>query len=418
MTGIFDRTAWLRCGVSLGLLLLISACAGEDDASSTSTVIRDSAEVRIIEFGERLGGGAIGWTFTGPPEYGVDNDETDPDYQLFEVVDAMSTGDGGLAIANSGTHEIRFYDAFGDYEGSYGRLGDGPGEFRNIGWMRYTVRGEIAVGDRRARRITVFDRDRELVRTVDMSAATGSASDVDNAFSSPPDPLAMLFDGSTLAATYAPYPGNFEGAVRLDVTLWRIGPEPGGPVRVGGWLNDEAFLFSTGDFVSVSERAFSRSTYVDFDGSGFWVGDNDTWEIRGYGASGALHTIIRRDDPPLPVTEELVLQEMEARYRDVDDGPRKEQMITEQLELERHETMPAFGDLRVVPDGAVWVQEFARTASQQRFWISIDLESGTLGRLVLPTRFRVLRFEREHVILVETDEFGRESVHRYGLRSR
>lgn len=113
-------------------VLATAACADSGAVPDGSAhTVRDSAGIEIVESGAigsvapvelrdpLLDLGAV----DGPAEY------------LFSWVGAVALlDDGRLAIADR-SNRIRFYESDGSYFGSFGREGDGPGEFRGIRGM-------------------------------------------------------------------------------------------------------------------------------------------------------------------------------------------------------------------------------------------------------------------------------------------
>src|SRR5687768_2934188 len=75
---------------------------------------------------------------------------------LFGAFSVDRTSDGRIVVANSGTSEVRIYDARGVHLRTMGRRGDGPGEFRAL--LRLgVIRGDtILAYDWRHGRITWF----------------------------------------------------------------------------------------------------------------------------------------------------------------------------------------------------------------------------------------------------------------------
>jgi hypothetical protein len=66
-----------------------------------------------------------------------------PEYQLHDVGGATRLEDGRVVIANRGSSELRVYDRKGSYLESWGRDGDGPGEFRHLHVMRRLNDGRL-----------------------------------------------------------------------------------------------------------------------------------------------------------------------------------------------------------------------------------------------------------------------------------
>lgn len=114
------------------LVLLVATGCGDDSASETDLAagpsVTDSAGIRIVQNGAPDPDRSI-LVGDGPTvEIGVvDGDDA---YQLFRVSDARRLSDGGFAVANGGTRELRIYDADGTHRATAGGAGEGPSEFR------------------------------------------------------------------------------------------------------------------------------------------------------------------------------------------------------------------------------------------------------------------------------------------------
>ena len=61
------------------------------------------------------------------------------EYQLYRVGRPVRLSDGRIAVPNSGSHEVRLFDASGRFLRSVGRLGSGPGEFGEFSALRLCV---------------------------------------------------------------------------------------------------------------------------------------------------------------------------------------------------------------------------------------------------------------------------------------
>src|ERR1051325_349587 len=57
-----------------------------------------------------------------------------PETEFFRIRAAWRLNDGSVAVVDGGTSEIRVFSPRGVYRYSFGRTGEGPGEFRNIDW--------------------------------------------------------------------------------------------------------------------------------------------------------------------------------------------------------------------------------------------------------------------------------------------
>jgi hypothetical protein len=87
-----------------------------------------------IAFAAQLQAGIPAWSVSPTPTLTVEDDGT-PATQFVRVMGVARLSSGGIAIANRGTNDIRIFDARGRHVTTFGRTGDGPGEFRRIDWI-------------------------------------------------------------------------------------------------------------------------------------------------------------------------------------------------------------------------------------------------------------------------------------------
>ena len=88
-----------------------------------------------------------------------------PEYLFYQAYGGVVLSDGRIVVANSGTFELRFYDATGKHLLSTGREGDAPGEFRICELAGAFAGDSLLAYDLRLRRATVFGPDGMLARS-------------------------------------------------------------------------------------------------------------------------------------------------------------------------------------------------------------------------------------------------------------
>ena len=101
----------------------------------------------------------------------VDGDES----SFFRIADVTRLQDGRFLVANAGSGELKFFDPRGGFLRSFGRRGEGPGEFRNLKKVVEWESGGIAAFDVGLGRVTVLSGDGELERTYDVTRKLGEA---------------------------------------------------------------------------------------------------------------------------------------------------------------------------------------------------------------------------------------------------
>lgn len=112
----------------LGAILVLSACDSRE-ATESRFVVRDSAGV---EWARSFNPLHRSLQVDATPRISIEGDFAEPDYVLFGARYAAHLSDGGMVIGNRGTRELFFFSATGEFEGVFGRGGDGPGEFQRL----------------------------------------------------------------------------------------------------------------------------------------------------------------------------------------------------------------------------------------------------------------------------------------------
>jgi hypothetical protein len=142
------------------VVLLAAACSA--DGAPPAVVVRDSAGVRITEIAVSLGEARSRWSISSEPILDIGVEHGDAAYEFDGIASAGRLTDGTIAIANSGSGQIRVFDAEGRYLRSMGGLGQGPGEFNRIAWMQIGSSDTVLVIDPELRRVTAFGSGGEL----------------------------------------------------------------------------------------------------------------------------------------------------------------------------------------------------------------------------------------------------------------
>ncbi|UCF41612.1 MAG: hypothetical protein JSW43_04590, partial [Gemmatimonadota bacterium] len=195
-----------------GAFLITLGGCGRDTARQ-SAIVRDSAQIQIVEYALGAATDLPAWGLAPEPLLQIGVLEGDPEYQLHRVTGAARLPDGGVVVANGGTHELRFYDAAGRFSHAVGRKGGGPGEFANLSAL-WTVAGDSLVAwDWGASRMSFFDAAGGFARTVAITIVEGRGL---------PLPVGRFPDGQLLVAAIGfPTPGVNSGVLQDTAALYR-----------------------------------------------------------------------------------------------------------------------------------------------------------------------------------------------------
>jgi len=111
---------------------LITACSG-DALLKSSTIVRDSAGVQIVETAGDVWSTPSRWVIAEEPIVRIGAAEGDDAYLFSGVRGIAALSDGRFVVANAGDQSLRWYDAEGRFLFRRGGPGQGPGEFSQLG---------------------------------------------------------------------------------------------------------------------------------------------------------------------------------------------------------------------------------------------------------------------------------------------
>lgn len=394
--GLRGRT--LSAAALLGLLL--AGCGG--DAPPPEIAVVDSAGVRIVT---NPSFDPPAWP-VGAPTLELGTVEGEGPEQFYRVAGAAWLERDGrrlLALANAGSGEIRLFDEAGTWVESWGRQGEGPGEFGAVGPIWRLPGDSLLVWDGRLERMTVLGPDGAYVRQ----------------FRRPPvlnaEPAGRFGDGSIL----------FSGAqfvigddVRpMDLALSRVDAD--GSVDT---LPTETY----GEFgpvgpegrTMIAQPIFGSITVVVADGDGYWVVPGTDPQVRRHAPDGELRTIARWRLGDRSVSgeaaarfRERALEGLEGEAREIRRMQLADRPVAEEFATTGYAFSGHAGELWVAPPD--WPPNDSTTE-----WRVIDPEGRLAGRVTLPKfpdRFIPLLVGPDHVVGNARSELGVEYVRVYPI---
>lgn len=361
--------------------------AGALDSTATfpdqSAPDRDRAGVRIVSNAATAG---LRVELTGQPALRIGAAFRDT-VTFFRVVGGVLTDDG-LIIANSGSHEVMYFDARGELIRRVGREGNGPGEFRNIVWIQSRSDGGVNVGDfSRPSRVTALDRDG---RVVWMRSFTPPALELDDGramFGGSAFHLSAMDDGRIIGspmpmavADGVPGPMPLVGALRVygpDMSVLR----DLGPITAIVWYEDptipvrpRADLY--GDAVLQPSAQGSRLAYVDTSSPRIEVIDE-----------GARSMIILEDRKRVPFEPESIPEGAFAS-----------------------DSLPAYEDLVVDSGLRIWALVHDGDERAPNEWRLFGTNGAVLASVILPSDAVVLDADADRLLLLRRDGYEVESI--------
>ncbi|MEX2610638.1 MAG: hypothetical protein WEA24_11870 [Gemmatimonadota bacterium] len=365
-------------------LLLLAAACGNAPATSDAFVLRDSAGVRIAENLWQEDLPLETWRLADEPEFSVGDPAPGPEYELYRVYYARSFDDGRVVVAMN-TGEVRIYDPQGSHLVSFGRAGEGPGEFTFL-WDAHPV-GDTLVRalDPSMRRLTFFDArtgalDEVHTTPVGFMNPNGVARLDDDSYVGL---LSVLVDSLTRERHYrlARFSVDGQSVDTLDTFRADWWPDPTtrtvfGPgfssTAAGGWMY------------------------------GGWRG---RYEVRRYGTDGALDLIIRSSFAGEPVTDEMKATVNQPAFSE-GGGTAPPIAFPERL--------PPWSKILASPSGWLWVRRYASPLEEEfNTWDVFDPEGRLTGQIRTPMNARIAEIGDDWALGLFRNELDVESVRRY-----
>lgn len=398
---------------SLTLAFLLAAC-GDVRTGDDGFIVRDSAGIRIVENGPLDASLAV--LAATEPEQVIGVVSGDEAYQLFRVSDVKRMADGGIAVANAGTRELRIYDAQGRHRATAGGPGRGPNEFRYPSAIRILSGDTLQVQDFLDR--VYFTAAGEFIRRETNDRAVLAALAGPDGFS---EGATWLGDGSLFAPIYGrttgrPVPGPL---YRPPMMLTRVSADFTTVDTLGdyGGILQQYLAFRDGGGVSSIVPPFAASTEWALgaaDGT-IVVGDNANPQIERFGPDGS-HTIVRWTAPAQPITS--------AEVEEWKDRQRNAEWVQGQLpELERGwaqmdvpETKHFYETVAAGSDGTVWVQTGGWTADTTTL-VAFAADGRYRGTARIAGRFRPYDSGPGWLLGILQDAEDVEFVQLYRLRA-
>lgn len=401
-----------------GAVLAVAACGGGDGGGAAVT--RDSAGIAIVE------NTAPVWA--AGQEWKVDSVILDIGGDVDSVSGPVRLGDGRLAIANAGTHEVRVYDGSGAQVHASGRAGDGPGEYRMLAGIWRGPDDSLLVSDFMARRVSVLDRDAKYSRSFSLGGNTGGLAPVGGRIEFA-IPQGWFADGSVVGVTMGFTLNQAkQGPYRDTVSALRYGPD--GAVRdtiarfPGAEMEQMAMSMGGQSFSAPMAVPLGRQSVTAAQGDRFYLAQNDAWEIEVRDLDGKLVRLIRLRAAARPLTPDLIAAHRKAQLEQMEGLPAMRSMppafktqITARIEQAKYPaTLPFVSSLLVDSEGHLWAQEVPPPGDDTATYAVFDESGLLLGRVTMPEDFRVGSVGADAVYGVWKDADDVEHVRAYRLR--
>jgi hypothetical protein len=377
-TGGLDVTRPLRIVAGILAAAMAASCGrGPDHQPGVQFSVRDSAGVRIAENG---GSAPAIDSITGPPRLAIGLEDGPDAYLLSYVQTAITLADGRIVVANGGTGEIRVYSPTGQHLTTYGRTGEGPGEFRSLSEVGIAPPDTIVALDRSLNRLTVFAPDGSVAATHGIPQVPAEAPAMTHV-------LGRFADGTLLLKGVLVLGLDpDEGRVRGRATYARWSPGTEGVAILGALPDLEQWVVVDGGGVTGYAVPFAAQPRVAVGARHFHYAAGERFEVERRDTSGTLGLLLRRAHDRQAVTRaQIEARRAEATERMNPAGRARYERALSTWGVPDHH--PAIRRLLVAAGGDLWVREETPDDPERSLWSVFDPEGRWKSRVELPRRF-------------------------------
>ncbi len=328
---------------------------------------------------------------------------------LHRALGALTLSDGRIVVANTGSDELRVFDASGTHVATWGRRGEGPGEFVALTQVHRWRGDSLLALYSRIRHLSVLDSEGNVGRAFTLLRGE-SFFRVE----------AVLPVGAILSSDLLPR-GNRSGGLSRPDETYRVRDAEGDMLSLLGSLPGtewfSAWSGSSGWSVEIP-HAHRISTFAW--GDLVAIAPNDTYEIRVFGLDGTLRRIVRRDHELVASTEAHIDAEIEyrvARRPEEERAERRRELREDFQQIPLPETFPAFAEATADLVGHLWVKEYEipGEGGAGPVWTVFDPEGRVLGFVETPGGLDIYEIGEDYILGLATDELGVEFIQVWAL---
>jgi hypothetical protein len=346
------------------------------------------------------------WVVEQEPNLEIGSQDGAPEYIFFRVAGALRLDDRRIVIADGFSNQVRFYSEAGEFLKAVGREGQGPGEYQYIRGLGRCGADSVFAFDINWQ-AKVYTADGALVREM-------AIHDPQSYQGLSPYNLSCSRSGYFLITGWGEQTlQQIIGFYQATAPVSLLDRDGDLVVDLGERLASERVGRETGS----RPHPFGRSTELALADDRIFVGGAGQLEVQAFSMGGTLTAILR--GPPLDLTirgEDIdrYREERLARFDEPDRATEERRL----RDMPMPEQFPAYTDLRVDPEGNLWVQRFLRPGDDRNLWTVFAADGAMLGDIEIPTDLEITEIGADYVLGVSTDEMDVERVRLHRLLKR
>jgi hypothetical protein len=351
---------------------------------------------------------------TGSPALTIGSIEGAEELQFTEVSSAFKTNNGLVIAANKkNPPELRIFDSRGDLIAKTGRKGSGPGEFREITWVR--ERGDTLIAyDVWLSRLTYYTGAGSFIKTANAPVGGGYKGSYIL--------LGVLPDGSGLARPNLMISGNPKRNARALTPVVHFKSDTSRMQRI--------LEFPDADFVLQSDPRlgqrpvrpiFGLEAPISLIRNRLLIGAADEFRITEYDPSVQVRQVYSRPFTRRTVTKADIRAQ---QVRAVDKVPieYKKGVAKYYKDTPHNRYMPIQhpDDWTLLVDAKdrLWSQEYLAPTDKCARWSVFEPSGRYIGDVEVPANVRIMQIGLDYILGAARDQLGIESVVVYSFSDR
>lgn len=401
------RTDVRRILVGIVAVPVLACRQGGGDAGPAR--VSDSSGVRIVTSPAPAWRDGAGWTIDATPTLEIGIESGEEPYQLNRVFEALRRPDGSVLVGNSGTGEIRVFDAAGRFVRAIGRRGNGPGEFGEFSSVRFNLApdGSLVAYDNGNLRVHHFDSSGTYLRTVRIA----STADGLRAFYQ-----GLFADGTWLTLALQPELRNEPGVyLKSTQQFTRYGAD-GQPIASLRQVEGRTrFVHAFQSITHFPFVPFTAEPLARVAGDRLLVVPGGAPDVEQRDLDGKL---LRRFRPAIDLvrTADVYPRYREASLAAMDSAQRVQYEHFYALSHPLPEFVPAFQGILVDDSANIWLERYRMPGETDARWEVISADGRWLGGVAAPDRVRLLQVGTDFVLGRHLDSLGVERIRVHPLR--
>lgn len=371
------RKAW-------ALIFSTTLASCSPSVGGSGTVFSDSAGVTLASAETPFWAPGAGWRLSEEPTLQIGVLEGPEEYQFSGLVGAVRLSDGRIVVADAGSLELRFFGADGRFLSRVGREGDGPGEFRHLGFLGVFQGDSLATFDLYLRRVQIFGPDGGLARSYSVESMAERVI---------PQKVIDIVDGSFMAIRFF----DVDREISNGIARW--------PHEIVATMDLRTGQIDSISHVPGSETFFEASPNGDVVDSRYIFGNGnefsaqagriaiiatDTFSVTVSGLDGSPALIIRREVLPEPATEEQFNRYVDGVLQLVFPGENDE--AREDVERYRRSlldqpkapTLPILRSVQLDEEGNIWLEMYYHPGEDPPPYQVFKADGTWLGEVAMP----------------------------------